>query len=180
MQIEKTFHCQFCSLKKYDFKTGTTCGLTKKVPDFNKTCPDIIFKNQTLESQIIKINADFEHNKDSKFWVILNLIFFSTIFILLILSGFLFAEYLNRLDFASSRIRLYVIPVVFFGISVLVLKIAVGPFNTYSRDYKIYNFEKNRIDSLLSLYGISYVLKFKRNKRIGESLDIDYDFELKK
>jgi hypothetical protein len=176
MQIEKTFHCQFCSLKKYDFKTGTTCGLTKKVPDFNKTCPDIIFKNQTLESQIIKINADFEHNKDSKFWVILNLIFFSTIFILLILSGFLFAEYLN----SYSRFRLYIIPLVIIIISFSILKIAVGPFNTYSRDYKIYNFEKNRIDSLLSLYGISYVLKFKRNKRIGESLDIDYDFELKK
>lgn len=180
MQIEKTFHCQFCNLKKYDFKTGTTCGLTKKVPDFNKICPDIKFKNQTLESQVIKINADFEHNMDSKFWVILNLIFFSLVFFLLILSGFLFAEYLNSLDFAGSRIRLYVIPVVFFGISFLVLKIAVGPFNTYRRDYKIYSFEKHRIDSFLSLYGIRYTLNFKRNKRIGESLDIDYDFELKK
>ncbi|HRE77387.1 MAG TPA: hypothetical protein PLL09_06145 [Flavobacterium sp.] len=180
MEIDKAFHCQFCSLKKYDFKIGTTCGLTKKVPDFNKTCPDIKFKNQTLESQIIKINADFEHNKDSKFWVILNLIFFSLVFFLLILSGFLFAEYLDSLDFASSRIRLYVIPIVFFGISFLVLKIAVGPFNTYRRDNKIYGFEKKRIDSFLSKYGISYTLNFKRNKRIGESLDIEYDFELTK
>jgi hypothetical protein len=177
MEIDKTFHCQFCSLKKYDFKTGTTCGLTNKVPDFNKICPDIKLKNQTLESQIIKINADFEHNKDSKFWVLLNLIFFSLVFILLILSGFLFAEYL---DLVTSRVRLYVIPIVFFGISFLVLKIAVGPFNTYRRDNKIYSFEKKRIDSFLSKYGISYTLNFKRNKRIGESLDIDYDIELKK
>jgi hypothetical protein len=176
MQIEKTFHCQFCSLKKYDFKSGTTCGLTNKVPDFNKTCPEIKLKNQILESQIIKINADFEHNKDSKFWVILNLIFFSAIFILLILSGFLFAEYLN----SYSRFRLYIFPLVIIIISFSILKIAVGPFNTYRRDNKIYSFEKNRIDSFLSLYGISYVLKFKRNKRIGESLDIDFDFELKK
>ncbi len=174
MQIEKTFHCQFCSLKKYDFKTGTTCSLTKKVPDFNITCPDIKFKNQTLESQIIKINADFEHNKNSKFWVLLNLSFFSLVFILLILSGFFFAEYLN----SYSRFRLYVIPLVFIIISFSVLKIAVGPFNTYRRDNKIYNFEKKRIDSFLSLYGISYALNFKRNKRIGESLDVDYDFEI--
>ena len=179
MQIEKAFHCQFCSLKKYDFKTGTTCGLTNKIPDFNITCPDIKFKNQTLESQIIKINADFEHNKDSKFLVLLNLSFFSIVFILLILSGFFFAEYLNNLDLITSQVRLYVIPIVFFGISFLVLKIAVGPFNTYLRDYKIYSFEKKRIDSFLSLYGIRYSLNFKRNKRIGESLDIDYDFELK-
>lgn len=176
MQIEKTFHCQFCSLIKYDFKTGTTCGLTKKAPDFNKTCPDIKFKNQTLESQIIKINADFEHNKNSKFWVILNLIFFSFVFFLLILSGFLFTEYLN----SYSRFRLYVIPLVFIIISFSVLKIAVGPFNTYRRDKKISEFEKQRIDSFLSKYGITYFINFKRNKRIGESLDIDYDFELKK
>lgn len=176
MQIEKTFHCQFCSLKKYDFKTGTTCGLTKKVPDFNKTCPDIKFKNQTIEAQIIKINADFEHNKHSKFWVLLNLSFFSIVFILLILSAIFFAEYLNSYD----KYRFYVIPLVIIIISFSVLRIAVGPFNTYRRDYKIYSFEKERIDSFLSLYGIRYSLNFKRNKRIGESLDIDYDFELKK
>jgi len=176
MQIEKAFHCQFCSLKKYDFKTGTTCGLTKKNPDFNEICPDIKFKNQTLQSQIIKINADFEHNKNSKIWVILNLIFFSLVFFLLILSGFLFAEYLN----SYSRFRLYIIPLVIIIISFSILKIAVGPFNTYRRDKKIYSFEKKRIDSFLSLYGIRYSLNFKRNKRIGESLDIDYDFELKK
>jgi len=180
MEIDKAFHCQFCSHKKYDFKTGTKCGLTNQVPDFDKTCWDIKFIDQIVESQIIKINANFEHNKDAKFWVLLNLTFFSIVFILLILSGFLFAEYLNSLDLVTSRVRLYVIPVVFFGISFLILKIAVGPFNTYRRDNKIYSFEKNTIDSFLSLYGISYTLNLKRNKRIGESLDIDYDFELKK
>lgn len=179
MEIDKAFHCQFCSLKKYDFKTGITCGLTNKVPDFNEICPDIKFKNQILESQIIIINADFEHNKDARLLVLVNLIFFAIVFILLILSGFLFAGYLNSLDIVPYRVRFYVIPIVFFGISILVLKIAVGPFNTYRRDNKIYSFEKNRIDSFLSLYGICYSLNFKRNKRIGESLDIDYDFELK-
>ena len=180
MEIERAFHCQFCSLKKYDFKTGTTCGLTKKVPDFNDSCPKIRFFDQALESQIIRINADFEHNKKSKFWVLLNLIFFSLISILLISFGFNITDYLNSIDLVTSEVRFYVIPGVFFGISFLVLKIAVGPFNTYRSDAKIYGFEKKRIDSFLSKYGISYSINFKRNKRIGESLDIDYDFELKK
>ena len=56
MQIEKAFHCQFCSLKKYDFKTGTTCGLTNKIPDFNITCPDIKFKNHNFDFSEIKQN----------------------------------------------------------------------------------------------------------------------------
>lgn len=180
MEIDNAFHCQFCSLKKYDFKTRTTCGLTEKAPDFNDSCPTIKIKNQTLEEQIVRINADFEHNKKSKFWVLLNLIFFSLVCILLISFGFYIADYLNSIDLVTSEVRFYVIPGVFFGISFLVLKIAVGPFNTYLRDNKIYSFDKKRIDSFLSLYGISYKLNFKRNKRIGESLDIDYDFELKK
>lgn len=179
MEIDKAFHCQFCSLKKYDFKTGTTCGLTKKAPDFYDSCPTIKIKNQTLEEQIVRINADFEHNKKSKFWVLLNLIFFSLVCILLISFGFNIADYLNSIDLVTSEVRFYVIPVVFFGISFLVLKIAVGPFNTYRKDAKIFSFEKQRMDTFLSKYGINYIIHFKRNERIGESLDIDYDFELK-
>lgn len=98
MEIDKAFHCQFCSHKKYDFTTGTTCGLTKKAPDFNNSCPTIKFVDQTLESQIIRINSDYEHNNDSKFWVILNLIFFSIVCLLLIFSGFYIAYYLNSMD----------------------------------------------------------------------------------
>jgi hypothetical protein len=179
MEIDKAFHCQFCSHKKYDFTTGTTCGLTKKAPDFNDSCPTIKFVDAALESQIIRINLDYEHNNDSKFWVILNLIFFSIVCVLLIFSGFYIADYLNSMDLDTSEVRFYVIPLVFFGISFLVLKIAIGPFNSYRSDGKIYGFEKNRIDSFLSKYGISYSINFKRNKRIGESLDVDYDFELK-
>ncbi|HQV37103.1 MAG TPA: hypothetical protein PLC36_12385 [Flavobacterium sp.] len=178
MEIDKAFHCQFCIHKKFDFITGTTCGLTKKAPDFNDSCPKIKFIDQALESQIIRTNSDFEHNKDSKFWVILNLIFFSIVCVLLIFSGFYIADYLNSMDLVTSEVRFYVIPLVLFGISFLVLKIAIGPFNSYRRDAKIYGFEKKRIDSFLSLYGISYALNFKRNKRIGESLDVDYDFEI--
>jgi len=180
MEIDKAFHCQFCSHKKYDFTTGTTCGLTKKAPDFNDSCPTIKFVDQALESQIIRINSDFEHNNDSKFWVILNLIFFSIVCLMLIFSGFYIADYLNSMDLDTSELRFYVIPLVFFGISFLVLKVAIGPFNSYRSDAKIYGFEKKRIDSFLSKYGISYSINFKRNKRIGESLDIEYDFELKK
>ena len=79
MENDKAFHCQFCSHKNFDFMTGTTCGLTKKAPDFNNSCPTIKFVDQALESQIIIINSYYEHNNDSKFWVILNLIFFSIV-----------------------------------------------------------------------------------------------------
>ncbi len=180
MEIDKAFHCQFCSHKKYDFTTGITCGLSKKAPDFNNSCPKIKFVDQALESQIIRINSDYENNNDSKFWVILNLIFFSIVCLLLIFSGFYIAYYFNSMDLDTSELRFYVIPLVFFGVSFLVLKVAIGPFNSYRSDAKIYGFEKKRIDSFLSKYGISYSINFKRNKRIGESLDIDYDFELRK
>ena len=60
--MNPTRHCELCDKQKTDLKVGTTCGLTDRKPEFNKTCAKIEL-NEKFENKLKKVNIEYENFK---------------------------------------------------------------------------------------------------------------------
>lgn len=147
-------HCELCDNQEKSLKTGTTCGLTQRKPEFNRTCSKI-YLNDKFKNKLKKINVEYEKVKRSKTITYTYFIVFLSISLAVIIGGFLFGKYVLDNGVIST------VPIIIMGVGLGPLGLAFGALNKYRIDIEIAKSKKEKIDEILSLYSITYNFNVK-------------------
>ena len=163
-------HCSLCENAKQDLKNGLTCGLTDKNPDFTETCPDILLDEKfqaKLEDANLELNQILKV-KRKKYW---NFCLLCIIGSLIIIGNKLYAEFLH------STIRYWEHRIGAIGIGITVLIIAFFYLAQFKSKFKSVKFEKDKIDSVLEKYGITYKMEFDFKQEVHGDQEIEITTE---
>ena len=170
--MELTRHCALCENEITSLKKGVTCKLTKKKPDFNKSCRD--FKlNEKFEQELLTILLELE--RIIKFRKREYLIFcvLLVIGILAIMGSKVFAElHSNSPYYWLNRF----IPI---AVGITIIMGALFNLSSFRNKKKIALTKKNKIDSVLEKYRISYKTKFDYKEKIHGDQNIEITMEYK-
>ena len=166
-------HCRLCKHQEVDLKIGTTCGLTNKKPEFDKSCPTINFTDK-LESRIKEVNSKYENIKRKSTLTYIYSILIFTISLSIMIGGWYFDKFVYNAGVIST------VPLIIIGVGFLLFPTAFGPLNFHRRDLKIAKREKEKIDEILSLYNIDYSIDIKFGKEIHGSQEVFTDLKLQK
>jgi len=165
-------YCDLCEHPKRDMKNGLTCGLTGKKPNFKDTCPDILFDKQ-FQSKIEDINLELHKIRKNKNKAHLTFYILIIIGFLLMIGNKIYAEWMH----STTYYWVYRISAIAFGITVLTG--AYDKFNRYRKKLRTAEFEKNKIDTVLEKYNISYKTSFNYKERIHGNQNIEITTEYK-
>jgi hypothetical protein len=165
-------HCDLCEHPKRDLKKGLTCGLNDKKPDFKKVCPNILF-NEKFQTKLESTCLEFERNQKAKNEVYLTFFILSIFGFLLIVGNKILAE----LSYNTTYFWVYRIGSI--GIGIIILIRAYFQLNRFRTKLKSANFEKNKIDSVLKEYRISYKVNIKYKEKIHGNQNIEINTEYK-
>ncbi|WP_412984393.1 hypothetical protein [Pontimicrobium sp. IMCC45349] len=156
-----------------DFKTGITCGLINRKPDFKVKC-NVIKLEDTFKQQITEANVTYETIQNTRTDVFGHVIIFSIITVLLFGGGVYLLKYLYDGGFIAK------LPFIIMGVGLLTLGKAFGPFNTYTRDLKAAKYHKEKIDSISKIYGYTYDINIKHIKDSLGNLSHKVDLRLRR
>ncbi|WP_299261434.1 hypothetical protein [uncultured Aquimarina sp.] len=156
-------HCNLCDNQKTSLKFGTTCGLTDRKPEFNKTCTKIEL-NEKFENKLKSVNIEYDKVKKRK-----NLKYlYSGIFILIglafIIYGYLLGMYV--LDDIDHTFYIDYFHITIMGIGLLPFGIAYKMLREYKQEFDLVKSNKDKIDEVLNEYKIDYYIDIKYGKKI--------------
>ncbi|MFK7811621.1 MAG: hypothetical protein AB8B59_03950 [Maribacter sp.] len=165
-------HCALCDNQLVNIKEGTTCKLTSKKPEFNKTCTKIEL-NEKFEKKIKKVNIELENIKRTKTDTIGHVVIFTVISLAVIFAGY----YLGKYAWDGGVISITPLIIITIGLGVLVL--AVGPLNKFRNDMLITKDNKDKLDEVLDLYNIEYEIDLKYGKEVHGVKNVQTDLKIK-
>ena len=165
-------HCDLCEYPKRDFKNGLTCGLTDKKPDFKETCPDILL-DKDCQSKVENSNLELHKIHKSKKKVYLNFCILIIIGFLLIIGNKFYADF-TRNETHHWKYRASAI-----GAGITILIVVYFQIKRFLAKLKKAKAKKNKIDSVLIKYGISYKTNFEYKEKIHGNQNIEIKTEYK-
>jgi hypothetical protein len=157
--MDLTRHCELCDNQKTDLKIGTTCGLTDRKPDFNKTCPKLKLTDK-FENKLKSVNIEYQNIKRKKSLTYLFFVVFITIGISVIVGGYLLGKYALDSGVIST------VPLIIMGVGLGPLGMAFGTLNKFRQDIEIAKMRKDKIDEVLREYRIKYDIEIIFGKEI--------------
>ena len=166
-------HCRLCENRVYNIETGTRCSITNEKPIFEKKCDDILFDIK-LKNLIDEVNIEIEKIAQSKSLTYVNFGFYLALGVIVILAGYIY----GKMVYESGWISTIPLIIMFAGFGVLPL--AFGPFNKYRQGLKIAYQKKVDLDSILSLYGVTYEIKIITHKDVHGNKEFETDISFKK
>ena len=169
--MNPTEHCRLCSHQKVDLKTGITCGLTDKKPNFENSCPTISFSDQ-LKNKIIAINCEYEGIKRKSILTYFYSILILVISLSVIIGGWYFGKYVYDAGVLST------VPVIIIGVGFLLFTAAFGPLNFHLRDKNLAKQKKDKIDHILILYNMDDSININFGREIHGSQEVFSDLKL--
>lgn len=171
--MKQSEHCRLCNHQEIDLKVGTICGLTKKKPDFNNSCPTINF-SEKLEDKIKEVNVTYENIRRKSTLTYIYTIVILTISISVMIGGWYLGRYVYNAGVIST------VPLTIIGIGFLLFPVSFGPLNFHRRDLKLAKAEKNKIDDILSCYDIDYDIEIKYGREIHGTQEVFTNLKLEK
>lgn len=142
-------HCNLCDHQKISLKEGTTCGLTDRKPEFNKTCSKIEL-NKKFEDMLKSVNIEYEQNKRTKTLTHLYFGVFVTLGIAVIIAGYLLGRYALNSGVIST------VPLIIMAIGLAPLGKAFGTLTKYRQRIQVSKSKKDKMDEVLNEYRIQY------------------------
>ena len=165
-------HCDLCEYPKRDLKNGLTCGLTNKKPDFKETCPDILL-DKSFQSKIESSNLELHKKNKSKKKAYLTFCILLIIGFLLIIGNKIYADFIQK-EIYHWKYRASAI-----GAGITILIVAYFQIIRFRTKLKTAEELKNKIDSVLKKYGISYKTNFEYKENIHGNQNIEIKTEYK-
>jgi hypothetical protein len=165
-------HCDLCDNQKTSLKEGITCGLTDQKPEFNITCTKIEL-NEKFELKLKDVNIRFQKVDGAKVLTYIYFIVFLTIGFAVMIGGYLLGKYALDSGVIST------VPIIIIAIGLAPIAMAFGALNKYRLDLEISKNKKNRIDQVLKLYRIEYVIDIKFGKEYHGTQDVYADLKFK-
>ena len=165
-------HCELCDNQKTDLKVGTTCGLTGRKPEFNKTCANIQL-NEKFENKLKMVNIEYQNFKRKKVLTYSYFVVFIGIGILVIVGGYLLGKY--ALD---SRV-ISTVPLIIMSVGLALLGMAFGTLNKYKQDIEVAKSKKSKIEEVLSEYRIEYEIDVIFGKKIHGTQEVYAELKTK-
>ena len=159
-------HCDLCEYPKRDLKSGLVCGLTDKKPNFKGTCPDILL-DEKFQSKVENTNLELHNFHKAKTRVHVTFYVLIVIGFLVIMGNKMYAD----LTHSSTYSLYYRMSAIAFGI--VILMNAYHKLNRYRKKLETAAYEKNKIDSVLKEYGISYEIDFEYKEKVHGNQDIE-------
>ena len=165
-------HCDLCEHPKRDLKNGLTCGLTDRKPDFNGTCPDILL-DEKFQSNLENTNLELHNIGKGKTKAYL------TFYVLIIIGFLMIIGNKFYADLTHSTIYYWKFRASAIGAGITILIGAYFQLNRFRTKYKTAEFEKNKIDSVIKQYGISYDTNFEYKEKTHGNQNIEITTEYK-
>ncbi|WP_225037343.1 hypothetical protein [Winogradskyella sp. SM1960] len=165
-------HCDLCEYPQRDLKNGLTCGITNKKPDFKEVCPDILL-DKKFQQKLENINFELDKIKKTKNKEYLTFYILIIIGFLLIIGNKYYAN-ISQTELYSWRFRASAI-----GVGITILISAYFKLNRFRTKLKAVKFKKNKIDSVLRKYKISYKMNFDYREKIHGNQNIEIITEYK-
>ena len=165
-------HCSLCDNEIRSLEKGVTCKLTNKKPDFKKACSDIVLHDKFL-SKLEDANLELEKIRsvsNRAHW---------TLYVLIILGILLIIGNKTLTDVVQDLNYYWVYRVGIIAIGITILTNAFNGVIKFKNNLKNKVLEKNKIDSVLKIYGISYKIKFEYKKEIHENQNIKVIIDFK-
>ena len=178
--MQLTHHCELCDHQKVNLKEGSICSLTERKPNFHRTCLKISLTKK-FEEKLKLANIEYQRVQNDKWWTYAYAIVFLTISFAVFYGAYWFVGYVDELFESRNSGQSYitVVPIVIFAIGFVLLAMAVGAFNKYRKDVAKVTLQKQRIDEVLSLYNISYVIEITFEKKYHGKQEVAVDLKLK-
>mgnify|MGYP001419952093 CR=1 FL=1 len=170
--MDLTRHCELCDNQKIDLKTGTTCGLTDRKPEFNKTCAKIKLTDK-FENKLKSVNVEYENFKRKKILTYTYFVVFLIIGLVVIIGGYLLGKY------ALDNGVLSTVPIIIMGIGLIPLGLAFGTLNKFRQEIEVAKSKKDRVDEVLSEYRIEYDINIMFGKEIHGTQEVFADLKTK-
>ncbi|WP_053992611.1 hypothetical protein [Mangrovimonas sp. TPBH4] len=170
--MDLTKHCHLCEHQSVSLKEGTSCTLTNRKPEFNRTCSKIELGDK-FKTTLKSTNVELEKLKRNKTLTLIYFAVFTTIGLSVIIGGFL----LGRYAWVSGVIS--PIPLVIMGVGLGPLGLAFGTLNRHNADFKLAKKHKDQIDNILELYKIEYAIDIKFGKEYHGTQDIEVQLNIK-
>jgi hypothetical protein len=163
--MDLTRHCELCDNQKTDLKIGTTCGLTDRKPEFNKTCTKIKLTDK-FENKLKSVNIEYENFKRKKTLTYIYFAVFLVIGIAVIVGGYLLGKYALDSGVIST------VPIIIMGVGLAPLGMAFGTLNKHRQDIEAAKYKKDRIDEVLNEYRIEYDINIMFGKEIHGTQEV--------
>ena len=142
-------HCELCDNQKISLEFGTTCGLTDRKPEFNKTCSKIEL-NEKFENKLKSVNIEYENFKRKKTITYTYFVVFLIIGIAVIVGGYLLGKY------ALGKRVISTVPLIIMGVGLAPLGLAFGVLNSHRQEVRLAKSKKEKVDEVLDEYRIEY------------------------
>ncbi|WP_412560829.1 hypothetical protein [Winogradskyella sp. MIT101101] len=165
-------HCELCDHQKVNLKHGTTCGLTDRKPEFNKTCAKITL-NEKFENKLKTVNIEYEKIKRTKILTYTYFAVFIAIGIAVIVGGYLLGKYALDSGVIST------VPIIIMAVGLAPLGMAFGTLNKYRQGIESAKSKKDKIDEVLNLYRIDYNIDIKFGKEYHGTQEVYADLNVK-
>ena len=165
-------HCNLCDHQKISLKEGTTCGLTNRKPEFNKTCSKIEL-NKKFEDILKSVNIEYEQIKRTKTLTHLYFGVFVTLGIAVIIAGYLLGKYALNSGVIST------VPLIIMAIGLAPLGKAFGTLTKYRQRIQVSKSKKDKMDEVLNLYRIQYSIDIKFGGKYHGTQEVVTDLNVK-
>lgn len=165
-------HCDLCDNQKTSLKEGTTCGLTDRKPEFNKTCSKIEL-NEKFENKLKTVNIEYDKIKRSK---ILTYIYFGVFIIIglaVTIGGYLLGKYALDSGVIST------VPIIIMAVGLAPLGMAFGTLNSYRQRNEVAKIKKDKIDEVLNVYRIEYDIDIKYGNEFHGTQEVFAELKVK-
>lgn len=148
-------HCDLCIHPKRDLKTGLTCGLTDKKPNFKTSCSKIVFSDD-FKINTNQLLADIQNLQKRKTSIYSNVFFLLLIGLTIIVCTFsplttrLLKSFYPTFDYASWKYFTAIFILNFIGIQIIF--VGIYKVYKYKKDVKKLKSKKGKLNSILNNY----------------------------
>jgi len=165
-------HCNLCDNQKTSLKLGTTCGLTDRKPEFNKTCSKIEL-NEKFENKLKSVNIEYKNIKRKKLLTYTYFGVFLAIGIAVIIGGYLLGKYAF-----DSRV-ISTVPLIIMAVGLAPLGMAFGTLNKHRQEIEVAKNKKDKVDEVLNEYRIEYDIDITFGKEIHGTQEVYAEIKTK-
>jgi len=170
--MELAKHCNLCENQITDFKVGTTCSLTNRKPDFNKTCPNIKLADK-FETILKKANIEYKKVGKSKASAYLNFWVYISFGLAVIVSGYLIGKYAWESGVIST------VPLIIMCAGFPLIVLGIGSIVKHRQEMEVAEMKKSNVDNVLAEYGIEYDIDIKFGREYHGTQEITADLHIK-
>lgn len=158
-------HCDLCDNQKTSLKVGTTCALTDRKPEFDKTCPKIAL-SEKFENKLKTLNIEYDKIKRTKTLTYIYFGVFIMIGLAVIIGGYLLGKYALDSGVIST------VPLIIIAVGLAPLGMAFGTLKSFRQKQEVAKSKKNMVDEVLKEYRITYSIDIKYGKEFHGTQEV--------